>query len=692
MKIYSMTATFGKLQQDTLVLLPGLNVIQAPNEWGKSTWCAFLTAMFYGLDTRTHTTKTALADKDRFAPWSGAPMSGRIDLNWKGRDITIERKSKGRTPLGDFRAYETASGLPIPELTGQTCGQMLLGVEKTVFTRSSMIRLADLPVTQDEALRRRLNALVTTGDDSGEAEALERKLREQKNRCRYNRTGLLPQAEAEAQILDHKLQDLELLESRSRQLHQQCSDLEQALSDLENHRTALTYRAAQENAHRRQEAEAALRDTQAHLIDLKRHCDNLPDESQAKQTQQELLQLQQQWAQLPIERTKIDTPPAFRDILPETAITKATTDGNRYRKLQKLPLWWLLLVLLVCAIGAFLLFLTNHTLAGYCTLAGGTLGLILWFVVTILRRNRSKAIANTYGDPDPAAWLRLAETHSAQAAADATYQQIVAELRERTDALCGDRTLPQALTYWQEVCRRWEALRAAERDWDMAAERFSMIQNLTVDAPAPERPDQLTLSPPQTQTALADTARELQELQRRLAQCQGQMEAIGHRAVLESQRSQLAQRIRHLEDTYAALELALATLEEARNTLQRRFAPRITARAQDLLQRLTEGRYGRLVLTEDLTLQANRRDEETLRTTLWRSDGTADLLYLALRLAVAGELTPEAPLILDDALVRFDDRRLAQAMEVLTEEAAQRQIILFTCHSREAQYTQKKER
>ena len=52
MKIYSMTATFGKLEHATLTLKPGLNVIHAPNEWGKSTWCAFIAAMLYGIDTR----------------------------------------------------------------------------------------------------------------------------------------------------------------------------------------------------------------------------------------------------------------------------------------------------------------------------------------------------------------------------------------------------------------------------------------------------------------------------------------------------------------------------------------------------------------------------------------------------------------------------------------------------------------
>ena len=113
MRIYSMTATFGKLEHQTLTLEPGLNIIHAPNEWGKSTWCAFLVAMLYGIETRVHSTKAALADKERYAPWSGSPMSGRIDLNWNDKDITIERRTKGRSIFGEFRAYETSTGLPL---------------------------------------------------------------------------------------------------------------------------------------------------------------------------------------------------------------------------------------------------------------------------------------------------------------------------------------------------------------------------------------------------------------------------------------------------------------------------------------------------------------------------------------------------------------------------------------------------
>jgi hypothetical protein len=213
-----MSATFGKLEHATLELRPGLNVIEAPNEWGKSTWCAFLTTMLYGLDTSQRSKKDQLADKERYQPWSGAPMAGRIDLHWQGRDITIQRGPKGRVPMGAFRAFETDTGLPVPGLDGNNCGQVLLGVERSVFVRSCLIRSSDMPVTQDEDLRTRLNALVTTGDEHSGAEALGQRLRELRNRCQYHRKGLLPEAQATLATLEEELESRGRLEDQAKEL------------------------------------------------------------------------------------------------------------------------------------------------------------------------------------------------------------------------------------------------------------------------------------------------------------------------------------------------------------------------------------------------------------------------------------------------------------------------------------------
>ena len=86
-----MSATFGKLDQQTLELTGGLNVIQAPNESGKSTWCAFLLAMLYGVNSRERDRAGFIAEKNRYAPWSGAAMAGRLDCRAGENELTLTR-------------------------------------------------------------------------------------------------------------------------------------------------------------------------------------------------------------------------------------------------------------------------------------------------------------------------------------------------------------------------------------------------------------------------------------------------------------------------------------------------------------------------------------------------------------------------------------------------------------------------
>ena len=296
-----MTATFGKLEHQTLTLQPGLNIIEAPNEWGKSTWCAFLVNMLYGIDTRARTTGAALADKEHYAPWSGSAMAGRIDLSWNGRDITIERATKGRVIFGDFRAYETETGLEIPELTAANCGQALLGVERSVFTRAGFLKHSDMGVTQDDSLRRRLNNLVTTGDESGAGDQLAQTLKDLKNKCRYNRSGLLPQAETERAQLRNQLDELHSLAEQQQQLKQTQTQLETAIAKLENHADALRYAASLEDHQRVESAMEAVEGAKLRLETTMDACRALPPQEETARMLQAARQLQEEWMSLQME-------------------------------------------------------------------------------------------------------------------------------------------------------------------------------------------------------------------------------------------------------------------------------------------------------------------------------------------------------------------------------------------------------
>ena len=706
MKIYSMTATFGKLERQTLNFQPGLNIIEAPNEWGKSTWSAFIIAMLYGIDTKARTTLAALADKERYAPWSGAPMEGRMDICWNGRNITIERRTKGRLIFGEFRAYETETGMDVPELTATNCGMELLGVERSVFTRAGFLKMSDMPVTQDDALRRRLNNLVTTGDESGAGDKLAQTLKDLKNKCRHNKTGLLPQAENERDDLEEKLRSLQELNAQAERLQERQKELDAWVAKLENHKVALNYAKAKEDTQHIREAELDKAQIQNQLEQMEAECAKLPTAEEAERARTDLQKLNNESMSLQMELQMLPPAPiaptcdkCFEGMTGEQAVAQAKADAEQAKKLEKAKKNALM------GIGIGLLVAGALALAGglwislLYAVGGGVLALgITLTAIGGTKQKKCKAALNTltakYETAQTELWISKAEEFAAKRRAyeeeNEQYQQTMTQLQQnredlmqRLQALTGGEAIGVCLSKWEQISQQWKALGDVRRDLQRAESQLATLRSVAKEPPAPTEPDELTQTLSETDALLSSAAHEQKQNDQRIGQYQGQADALGQESALKAQLKQVRGRIERLEETYAALEVAQKALSAATNELQRRFAPRIAKRAQELFGKLTGGRYEKFMLAEDLSIHVSAQEENTLRPSQWRSEGTVDQLYLALRLAVAEELTPDAPLVLDDAMVRFDDTRLATALNILSEMAENKQVILFTCQSRE---------
>jgi len=709
-KIYSMTATFGKLANETLTLQPGLNIIEAPNEWGKSTWCAFLVAMLYGINTREQTKTGFLADKEHYAPWSGAPMSGRMEICWNEKDITIERRNKGRGFFNDFKAYETHTGIPVAELTAANCGQVLLGAEQSVFARAGFIRLKDMPVTQDEALRRRLNALVTTGDESGSSDTLARQLKDIKNRCRFNKTGLLPQAEAQRRELEEKLRELESLQQQVRTIETRQEELKGFASDLANHKQALTFRQNENFAGKLAMAKAQLEIAEERVQNLEALCQRMPNPKMLELKKLQIHQLQEKQEALQMEiqlqppaPAQPPVPPQFHGMAPQLAEEQAKADAEEFFRLmagmrRPSPSLWIA-GLAVMLLGIVLMVWKQIPYGLILGVILSLLGFILFFDKTNKNKNaqtQARILARRYSPIEPEQWAveakayADAQTHYEEELND--YRNHLHQLDMRLKAIYSQiETMTggkSANHYAQEIegaLAQQRAYADALRERSRLEEMVATLESTHEEILPPERPDTMTFDMAETDRLLSDTLQEQRLLHQRIGQCQGRMEALGSAQALGAELSKVDARISRLEEIYAATVLAMQTQEAAKLELQRRFAPRIAQRAQELFGKLTHGRYQRIALGQDFSLSAAAEGENTLYGTLWRSDGTVDQLYLALRLAVAEELTPAAPLVLDDAFVRFDDERLAKALAILEEAGKTRQVILFTCQSREKQ-------
>ena len=185
-----------------------------------------------------------------------------------------------------------------------------------------------------------------------------------------------------------------------------------------------------------------------------------------------------------------------------------------------------------------------------------------------------------------------------------------------------------------------------------------------------------------------------QSARSRLDTLTGQLRSMGEADELRFRLKEKESERSALQEEYDAVAMAMEVLDEANTTLQNRFSPALGARSAEIFRHLTAGRYEKVLLSRDFSLETEEEAGGTAHSVHLLSQGAADQLYLAVRLAICDMVLPEgksAPLILDDALLSFDEDRLHAALEYLVEESKKRQILLFSCQKREQEYLEGRE-
>ena len=736
LRIHRMTAAFGRLQGESLELREGLNILQAPNETGKSTWCAFLLSILYGINSRERDRAGFIADKNRYAPWSGIPMSGRLDCAAEQGEITLTRSTRRQTsPMGEFRAVYAGTNEPVPGLTGSNCGEELLGVSREVYARSAFIRQNGLAISQDAELERRIAALISSGEEDTSFTEARDALKRQLNRRRHNKTGQLPALEAERSDLERRRAESAEL---SRQLAQARRDAEvlaareaALLEELDHcdRWEALRRRSALTAA----EAEAAAAEQRAEDLRRQIGADRVPENDAIARLRGAIVNLET--TRRAVDRARAERDEAMKALLrAEAAVSESPFAGQSPESARKeiqqtaqsskipggvavreLTIFFLFLaagvgaafaLLSQSALSSALSWLLPGAVFAAFTAVGGVLSRL--YRRHALSAARSTALLKRFGTADQDAIRQLAEDYAKlceardaaqananakSAAADTLYnslssneQAILLEVRRFAPGAFDIPTADQLLRSC--AVRRRELTEAESAAREARARREALSQQV------PEVPEGPEAAPPARDRETA--AAELAETRARLAEARsaadrldGQLRAAGDPAALEGSIRELTDRIDALEREYSAIALALEALEAANTALQNRFSPELGRRAAEIFARLTGDRYTGVSLDRQFRLSAEPAGDAVFRDAALLSAGALDQLYLAVRLAICDLVLPpekQAPLVLDDALASFDDARCAAALRYLKEAAGERQILLFTCHSREADF------
>jgi uncharacterized protein YhaN len=143
------------------------------------------------------------------------------------------------------------------------------------------------------------------------------------------------------------------------------------------------------------------------------------------------------------------------------------------------------------------------------------------------------------------------------------------------------------------------------------------------------------------------------------------------------------------ERKYAAIVLAYESISNAGESLRRNVTPRLRAGAGSLMRHLTDGKYTDFGIAEDFSLSILTESGTKPISSL--SAGTRDAAYFSLRTALSTLLYPadRPPMILDEVFAQLDDTRAAALLDLLGKLAEESQIIVLTCHSREAEILSK---
>lgn len=664
MQLLHANATYGKLDQARLDLQPGLNVICAPNEGGKSTWCRFLLAMFYGLNTRQ---RGDLADKNRFQPWSGSLMQGKLELSVGDKELTLSRRTqRPDAPLGVFSCTYSGTETPVPGLDAARCGETLLGVPQSVYQRCAFIPSGSLAIDADADLERRISALISTGDEKISFSQVESRLKKQLRQRKYNRSGSIPLLEAEIAGLRAAQQEAQTLTGQLENLQQQLSQ------------------AREDQARRRQ---ARLQVAQEALREKERCLQALPDSSDLQRINQQLgavrsLGDQVQQAQEAVSRQESAIEDQLQELNrnPLHPMTKAQLEAQLQIQPPAPPQVAQLLISLALGLcgGGFLWYEIDRPqvlwLCLACAVTALAAGNFLRLLIRRIRLQQSRRRELSRQEE----LRKLAESYL-PALEELEAQRTL--LRQKQQILSdGDRRLRTQLSDLLSQVSRWDDsvqsagdirrfVRETAQNRDRLAQELHQAQTQLLQAQMSDADDTVT------------------HLQQQIAQVQGRLDAGRDAQALGDQISRLEEELVRQQAEYDALQLSLDALRAANTTLQNRFSPELGRRAAEIFTDMTGSTWSHILLDREFHLSAESGSAPTRRSVQLLSAGTADQLYLAVRLAICEMILPpeqNPPLILDDALLTFDDARLSTTLDYLTRLGAQRQILLFTCQGREA--------
>ncbi len=648
---------FGKLSRFSYHFTDGLNIFCRENGWGKSTFTAFIKAMFYGFgDGRAATEHTN--ERRQYLPWQGGKYGGTLTFTTGDEIYRVERYFDMDPSQDTFVLYDCKTGLTSTAYT-HALGAELFGIDAEGYERSTFI--SEHLTADVRADYTGIQAKLVDMKDVSDYRIAERTLSQKQALYRTaNGQGTIAQTTATLNARRTELAEAEKALQKTNELNKRVHALDEKRNTLEKELRDL---------HTRMDTSIGVRTAEA----LTAHKEGL--ESGLSKAREAVSACRAYLS------ARIPTPAELEEMGTYWRLMKDTAaEGISKRTLPSLIPICLYIAGMGCIGGSVALGVRVHPLYWLITILGMTLlglGVTLQFM-KYHSRQTIHAIKAARAEHD-----RMA---ASLAAFLTNYPIVMADTSLHDD---GERL-------WAIRAKIDELRRAmrAEEDASAAYTDFRRKHpSLFGDAPA-EVSAELTSAKVEEERII----QEIDHVREARAACEREIAThasnAGRYTTLSQEISRLEEQKRTQEKSLDILCLTRQFLASARNALTSRYLDDIQDHFRAYMRILTEVDRDSVfsdeytsegyTVTPDFCVNMTKFGKTHSADTLSR--GGRDLVALCLRFAITDALFEgkKPPLILDDPFINLDDSKIGAAMALLTRVAEERQIFYVSCHSSRA--------
>lgn len=713
--------SFGKLKNVNINLDERVTVITGKNEAGKSTIASFIKYMLYGF-TSSRNASLSENDKKKYMPWDEDEVFGKMDFSSdKGKDFTVVRKTDKRNQ----NSILTDDGST--HFSSENAGDIFLGVSGEVYDRTAFCSQSDVAFTSAESLFSAINNIALSADESLDSDEAMKKLENAKKLLlgKTGRTGKIFEIDKELEVLEaekikwqdgHKrlLASEHNLEVTQNKINENKAKLEVLIKQQKN----IIAKKAAEKLYEIEEAGKQVEEIRHNLEKAKENLDFdgfFADAQFLRNLDQNIFSVGKCLEDLQtcenVEKNakenynKALSGKGFESIsnalekyakTPIQVISDVKEMSEKARKNKNLCVLFFALVV-TFPIAFYFLFKYKKEKANLIALVND-------FGAKDAEELEDKLVKYSdikgYLDKTNLEYKSAVENKNrAQKALDEAKNELDGDISkcgvgfEKQDTqkfLDGAKRLFESLSnniskvldLRAQLDKSLVKLQTLQSENDIDALKN---QSLEFDENVAEKPE----SDVRKEIDFYTQANELlsakkNELEKESAVLSG---TLPKPSEMQTRISSLAQLRGELFEKFSALDMAYNALSKACENMKKDASPKISQKMGKYFSYITDDKYTSLFADSDMALSFMEKDGADAKDAMFLSKGTLEAAYISFRLSLCSFLYDEKPtLVFDDAFCNMDSHRLEKCLDLIYEISEDFQIIILSCHDREAQY------